>query len=187
MTRSLPTLALAAAITLLSGCAATVQQPTSAPGAQAAAPAAPIAAPSVASGRLVVLLTGPAAVMSSADWLAFREEWETSVGAAAAAAKVVATLPGSEAQIPADPAVLARVQVNDFRYVSQAKRYALGVMAGNAYMDLDVEFLDWPGKRLLGTRKYATTSSAWHGVFSAMTPKQVEAVSAEIVKTATGQ
>jgi hypothetical protein len=44
----------------------------------------------------------------------------------------------------------------------------------------------WDGrthtKRSLGTRKYATTSSAWQGVVSAMTNKQVAALSTEIVQ-----
>mgnify|MGYP006206573815 FL=1 len=78
------------------------------------------------------------------------------------------------------------MKVNDFRYVSQAKRYAVGVFAGNAFLDLDVEFVELPQLKTFANRKFQTSSSAWQGVFSAMTPKQVEAVSKEIMAEVAG-
>jgi hypothetical protein len=38
---------------------------------------------------------------------------------------------------------------------------------------------------VVGTRRYATSSSAWEGVFSAMTDKQVLAISNGIVRDLT--
>jgi len=38
-----------------------------------------------------------------------------------------------------------------------------------------------PSGRVLGSRKYSTSSTAWQGIFSAMTSKQVQAISEEIV------
>ncbi|MFT3820279.1 MAG: DUF4410 domain-containing protein [Rubrivivax sp.] len=80
-----------------------------------------------------------------------------------------------------DSSVLVQAKVHDFRYVSQAKRYAIGVFTGNASMDIEVDFIEMPSGRPLGTRKYSASSSALHGVFAAMTPKQVEAVAKEIM------
>ena len=79
------------------------------------------------------------------------------------------------------------MKVNDFRYVSQAERYGLGVMTGNAFMDVEAEFLELPQLRPFATRKFQTSSSAWQGIFSAMTPKQVEAVAKEIVNEVAGK
>jgi hypothetical protein len=74
------------------------------------------------------------------------------------------------------------VKVNDYRYVSAVARYAVGVLTGNAFIDADVAFLDLKTRRPIGNRNYSTSSSAWQGIFSAMTPKQLEGISTEIVK-----
>jgi hypothetical protein len=55
-------------------------------------------------------------------------------------------------------------------------------MTGNAFMDADVRFLDLKTGKALGTKNYNTSSTAWQGVFSAMTEKQIQAICAEIVK-----
>ena len=62
----------------------------------------------------------------------------------------------------------------------------VGVFAGNAFLDLDVEFVELPQLKTFANRKFQTSSSAWQGVFSAMTPKQVEAVSKEIMAEVAG-
>ena len=55
-------------------------------------------------------------------------------------------------------------------------------MAGNAYMDLEVQYVELPSNKPFGAKKFNTSSSAWEGIFSAVTPKQVQAVSDMIVK-----
>lgn len=55
-------------------------------------------------------------------------------------------------------------------------------MTGNAYIDADVSFAELPGATTVGTRKYATTSSAMQGVFAPMTENQIRGSSDEIVK-----
>lgn len=170
-------LALVVAVAL-TGCAASVSRPT------ASTSQARLAVP-VATDKLFVVVMPAPGLQPGDNWEAFREEWQTSLASASALQKIDAVLLEREPESVAASATLARVIVNDFRYVSQAKRYGLGVMTGNAFMDLDVEFFAAPGKQSLGQRKFSTTSSAWHGVFSAMTPKQVEAVASEIVKEVT--
>ena len=167
----LPTLALCAA--LLAGCAATVTQP--------GAPAARMEAPAAPAKQVIAVLSSTAALQAHEDWAAFREEWQTAMSAATAQARMVFTLAADAGLASAEPATLLRIKVKDFRYVSQAKRFAVGVFSGNASMDVEVEFVELPSGRVFGTRNYALTSSAWQGVFAAMTPKQVQATADQIV------
>jgi len=158
---------------VLSGCAATVPRD--------AGQAAPVSASPQAAKRVLLEISAAGNIGVGADWDAFVEEWQTSMTAAAAANGATFTMlkPGSPA--PGDAAALVKMKVNDFKYVSQAKRYAVGIFAGNAFMDVEVEYVELPPGKTLGKRKFQTSSSAWQGIFSAMTPKQVEAVAKEIV------
>ncbi|MBW0172445.1 MAG: DUF4410 domain-containing protein [Hydrogenophaga sp.] len=175
--RLISTLALATAV-FLTGCAATVTRDAKAPAASGASPAA--------AKTVVLEVYGARNIGSGEDWDALLEEWQTSMSAAAASKGAQFKLAKAEAARPSGPAVLVKMKVNDFRYVSQAKRYAVGVFAGNAFMDLDVEFVELPQLKTFANRKFQTSSSAWQGVFSAMTPKQVEAVSKEIMSEVAG-
>lgn len=177
--RQIISIAALSVAALLGGCAATVTQaPAAAPGA---------AASEAATRRVIVALIATPAVREASNWQAFREEWQTAMTAAASQLGVGVTVVVGDEVPAAAPAVLVRLKVNDYRYVSQAARYGAGVFTGNAHMNLDAEFIELPGRRLWKTRKYETASSAWQGVFSAMTPKQVEAVSGEIMKEVTGR
>lgn len=180
--RALGSAMAAAAIALLAGCAANVTR-TDAPAAGGTAAAAParIAVPAGTRNLHVMLVPGPK-LQRDENWAALREEWITSLTAASGPQKITGLLVDAEPAAVPEGTVLARVLVNDYRYVSQAKRYGLGIFSGNAFLDLDIEFFAPPGKQPIGTRKFSTSSSAWQGVFSAMTPKQVEAVVGEIVR-----
>lgn len=173
---ALITLTLAA---LLSGCAATVTRSTAA--------AAPAAASPAAGKKILMEVSAAPGIATGEDWDAFLDEWRTSMSAAASRQGASFTLAQSGAAPKSEPAVLVNMKVNDFKYVSQAKRYAVGVFSGNAFMDVDIELIEYPLGKSLGVRKFQTSSSAWQGVFSAMTPKQVEAVSNEIVGDIAGK
>lgn len=168
----LPLLAAA----LLAGCAATVTR------GSADGPRVAVAVAAEAAKKVVLDITGPAGANSGPDWEAFKEEWQTSLTAALAARAAAFELAGASGAAAGTPAVLLKMRVNEYRYVSQAKRYMVGIFSGNASLDIEVEFIEMPGNKSLGKRKYATSSSALQGVFSAMTPKQVEAVAQEIVQ-----
>ncbi len=176
MTRMLLTLLLAGS---LAACAATVErsEPTSA--ASAARASAAVIAPSTLSRLLVVLTPAPGIALDE-NWTAFREEWQTSLANAAGGHGIATVLLDREPANMAQGEVLARVRVNDYRYVSQARRIGLGVMTGNARMDLSVDYLG-AGGQTLGNRQFQTSSRAMQGIFSAMTPKQVAAVVEEII------
>jgi hypothetical protein len=54
-------------------------------------------------------------------------------------------------------------------------------MVGNAWINSSADFSDLNSGRLLGTRTYDTSSSAWEGVMSAMTQEQVQAIAKQII------
>lgn len=162
---------LAAAVAL-AGCAANVQLGPSGGQKIAVSPAA--------TKQLVLVVDGSAAATQSKDWEQFRGEWRNAITEAAAAAKLDVRYQDSAAP-PATPAVLARVYINDYRYVTQGARFAVGIMTGNAFVDAEVSFTELPGNTAAGTRKYNTSSSAGQGIFSPMTEKQVRAICDAIV------
>lgn len=162
------------AAVLLAGCAASVQLPPSS--------APKIALSAAAARQLVLVVDGSRAARESKDWEQFRGEWRTAITEAGAAAKLdVRFHEGSAPAASAGPAVLARVTINDYRYVTQGARFAVGIMTGNAFVDAEVAFSELPANTAAGTRSYNTSSSAGQGIFSAMTEKQVRAICDAIV------
>lgn len=175
VTRLFAILVLAA----VSGCAATVNQ--------SAVGEAKLLAPSTQTKKVGLLVKASPAVEQSKDWQTFRAEWRTAMAEATAGAGLPFVYFDADVPASADPLVLVRVHVNDYRYLTSGARYGFGVMTGNAYIDADAEFVELPANRVLGGKKYATSSSAWEGIFSAMTDKQLRAVANEIVNDLTRQ
>lgn len=136
--------------------------------------------PSVAK-KVIFLIDGNDSVKSGKHWELFLEDWNSSMTAATTEANIGFMMIGSEDKIPSEVATLVRVTVNDYRYMAQWARYMVGVLAGNAYMDVTVEFLELPSRKQLASRSYKTSTSGGQGIFSAASPKQIEAVSVEIV------
>jgi hypothetical protein len=165
-------------VVTLAGCAANVKQTTmQSPTEPAAAPRA-----QAPTGALVTVVTGSAEMQANSDWSDFMEEWQSSMEKSTGNSKMTFVFAKDELSLPANAAVLVRLTVNDFKYVSTTKRIMLGIIAGNAYMDIDAQYLDLPSKKVFGSNKFNTSSSAWEGIFSAVTPKQVQTVSDMIVK-----
>lgn len=156
---------------LLGACAATVSKPAGQAPVQISRPATSVN----------LLITGAPAIRGSSDWQTFRAEWRTAFAAAASIRGINSAY--SEAELPDYPpgTVLVKVVVNDYRYLTSGARYGFGIMTGNAFIDADAQYIEFPGPRAFGARKFATSSSAWQGVFSAMTDKQVRAISDEIL------
>ena len=163
-------LAVAAA---LAGCAATVTR-------DASHATAPITVSPAAAKRIHLAITPAPGVETGADWTRLVADWQTSMTAAAygRGASFALARPG---ETPAGSGVLLRMQVNQFRYMTEGTRALVGVFGGNASLDVDVTFVELPQGNTRGTRNYKTSSSAWQGVLSAMTPKQVDAIANEIV------
>jgi hypothetical protein len=169
-------LAVSVCLIGLIGCAATVNQ-----SGMAGQPQQPRAFTQTSDKSLILRVSGNAGLQANSDWADFNEEWRKSMEAAAANANMSFTFASDDDAANGKAGTLVRVKVNDFKYLSQVKRYMLGLMAGNGSMNVDVDYIDLPSKKLLATKNFSTSTNASEGIFSAATPKQVEAVSLEIV------
>jgi hypothetical protein len=158
---------------LLAGCAATVQSPQESRAA--------IEVPAAAAKKIVLIVQGSDTAANSSDWEPLRGEWRTAMAAAAAEAGIAFEWRDSLSNLPRGPGTAVVVKVQDYRYLSTGARYGLGAFAGNAFIDADVSYRELPSNRALGSRKVSTSSTAWQGIFSAMTSKQVAAICQEIV------
>lgn len=170
----IPYAALLLTTALLGGCAATVQKGAS---------TAPLAISPEASQRVVLHMTGSAEVLQSKDWEAFKGEWRGALRGEAASAGIAFDAldslppPGGRA-----PGTLLVVHVNDYRYLTPGARCGLGILTGNAYIDARLRFLDLKSGASFGEQSVNTSSTAWQGIFSAMTDKQVAAISRDVVQ-----
>lgn len=159
---------------LMVGCAATVKRPT--------APGESLAIPTSATSTVYLLVTSEGKHEASKDWELFRAEWRTAMAEIAGAAGRRFVHLDARPESFDGHGTLVVVDVNDYRYLSAGARYGFGVMTGNAYIDADAEFYVVPEMHNAGSRKYATSSTAWQGIFSAMTSKQVEAIAEQMLK-----
>jgi hypothetical protein len=175
MRRTLKLLAPLAAALILAGRAATVQRP-------AATHEAPMAVPAAAAQRVLLHVQPSPSLAKSQDWELFRSEWRTAMTAAAGNAGKQFSYLDAAPESATEAGTLIVVTVNDYRYLSPGARFGFGIFTGNAFVDANATFYELPGRREIGRRKYSTSSSAWQGVFSAMTDRQVQAISAEMVK-----
>ncbi|WGF90012.1 hypothetical protein [Marinivivus vitaminiproducens] len=164
---------MAAVAMALAGCAANLEQ------GDAGAP--PLRVEPTASRNIVLNVTGSPVATGSEDWQDFKGEWTAAMEAAATARGARFGTQDGEPRATGQAGTLVVVDVEDYRYMSTGARFGLGAMAGNAYVDADVRFLDLASGTPLGRRSYTTSSSAWEGVFSAMTSKQVGAIADAIV------
>ena len=167
----------ASALLLLTGCAVTVKTPEP-PGAGAPR----LAAPAVATTQVGLMVTATPAMRMEADWLPFRAEWRNAFKTATAAAGLRMHFFETEPSEHLPGTVLVRITVQDYRHISTGMRWALGGLTRNAFVDADVEFIELPIRRRLGTRRYSTSSSFWQGVLSPMTDKQLAALAAAMVQ-----
>lgn len=167
-------LTIAAAAVSLAGCAAQVVKTAPAGGAQ-------VRVPAESSKAVVLNIGGTPAATKASDWAAFRSEWSNAVQAEASARALPFSLQDGEARATGQDGTLVTVFVNDYHYVTPGARFGLGVMTGNAFIDAKVRFADLKTGRLFGEEAINTSSSAWEGVFSAMTDKQLQAIAKDIV------
>jgi hypothetical protein len=165
--KSLSLLALVGAL-MLGGCAATVQRPD----AERAAPALNVAA----SQRVVMNVQLDPQHPQDAGWQAFRKEWLDITSEQATGRGHQFSVQEGQPKPTGQDGVLLVARINDYKHVGVGARVWLGAMTGNAFVDCKIEFRDLKTGRLYGERTYNTSSSAWHGVFAATTPKQIYAI-----------
>lgn len=158
---------------LLSGCAATVNR---------AGGEAPLTLSPAAKQRVVLVVQGSETAKSGSNWEEIRTLWKEAMTAATTSAHMGFEYRDTTSGTPTTAATMVNVQINDYRYISQGARFAMGVMLGNAFMDADIAFVELPSGKAAGTRKFNTQSSGRQGIFSAMTDKQIRAMCEEIVR-----
>ncbi len=158
---------------LLTGCAATVTKQNG---------GAPVPVGIKAPGKVVVLnLTGSDVTTSAKDWAGFKSVWNDECSGEFHDAEAQFSMQSGVPQPTGSAGTLVVVNVVDYRYVSVGARVMLGVMTGNAFVNAQAEYRDLKTGDTWGTKTYDTKSSAWNGVFAAMTTKQVRAICHEIL------
>jgi hypothetical protein len=156
----------------LCGCAATVKRDDA---------SASIKVGSDAAKSVVLNMTGSADSTESKDWEPFKGLWRQALKEETAAMGASFTAQEGDAKSTGEPGTLLVVDIADYRYLSTGMRYGFGVMTGNAYVIARVSFRDLKTGESWGERNYDTSSTAWQGIFSAMTDKQVHAICKQIV------
>lgn len=168
----------AALVLALSGCAARMEKPEN---------QAPIRVGAAAATKLVLNLSGSDVATKASDWETMKGVWRDAFSEEAKNAGVPFGFQDGAPRPMGEGGTLLAVYVNDYRYVSTGARFGLGVMTGNAFVDSKVRFMDLKDGQLWGEQPYNTKSTAWEGVFSAMTSKQVEAICKSMVATSLGK
>lgn len=178
MTKITLTLAVVSSLAL-AGCAST-------PGGETSEPEKPVRiAPAVqvpaASARKVVLaMTGPKHVVESSDWGEFKREWRETFADHARQAGVAYEFVDGEAKPTGEDGTLLLVHVADYRIVGIGARIMFGIMTGNAFIDARVRYASLRDGAVFGEQQYNTSSSAGGGVFSKVTPQQVDAIAGNV-------
>lgn len=160
-------------VLLMAGCASTVQKQDG---------GAPVPVGTKAPGKHVALnLTGSDVSTSAKDWTGFKGIWHDECSEEFHAAEAQFSMQDGAPQPTGSEGALVVVNVVDYRYVSIGARVMLGIMTGNAFINAQVGFQDLKTGETWATKTYDTKSSAWNGVFAAMTTKQVRAMCHEIL------
>nr|WP_314871928.1 hypothetical protein [uncultured Pseudomonas sp.] len=121
-----------------------------------------------------------AMVLQNDDWLRLKQEWNEALLLQANRAGL--NLTGEKAALTDEnDAVCVKINVTNFRYLTPGARYGAGVMVGNAWINSSAEYSYLKSRKVIGTRTYDTSSSAWEGVMSAMTKEQADAISQKII------
>lgn len=167
-------LSLLILVAALCGCASTVQKSNE-------SSATAVATSMGANKALVLDVTGSAVATTAKDWNDFRALWPEACSQEASAVGAAFSMQDALNAATKSDGTLVVVDVEDYRYVSTGARIAFGVMTGNAFINAKVTFRDLKSGEVRATKSYDTTSTAWQGVFSGMTTKQVRAMCHEIV------
>lgn len=169
------TLAFSAA---LAGCAATVDRSAGSASVQASAASSQLSMkiPEAHAKNLVVNFQLASGIDRS-GWAEFRDEWKAIFTEQAAKDGIKVSFQEGEAKTGTGAGTLVVVSVLDYRNVRPAAKIMLGIMVGNAYINSKVQFRDLSSGQTYGERSYNSEGNLGHGIFSAVTPKQLYAVS----------
>ena len=163
-------LSCAVALSMLCGCAAKVKS-----GGSAA-----LAIPEAAKQNLVVAIKGAEQVEQNPDWNLLKRDWNNALQIEARQAGFNVTESSAVAPTGEDGVGIS-INVSKFRYIEPGSRYVAGALVGNAWVFSRADYSDLKSGAPIGSRTYDTSSSAWEGVASAMTQKQVQAIAKQMI------
>lgn len=139
--------------------------------------------PKRAASKLVLNVSGSNETTGSDDWEGFKQEWREYFLNQAEDAHIAFEMQEGPPRATGEDGVLLYVFVHDYRFIRPGTRYVTGVMSGNAFIESKLTFSDLRTGESFGSQTASTSSSAWEGIFSAMTNKQVEAIAQDVFKT----
>ena len=116
------------------------------------------------------------------DHPSYKQEWRDIFKEQATTAGIAFEFQDGDAKPTGTAGTLLSVYMNDYRFVGIGSRLAFGIMTGNAYIDATLRFRSLADGATFGEQAYNTGSSASHGVFAAMTPKQIYAIADEVIR-----
>ena len=139
--------------------------------------------PDAAKRKLLLAMTGPQDIIASKDWADFKREWRDTFAEHAKQAGVAFSFVDTpQAEPTGEDGTILRVDVADYRMVGIGARIFLGVMTGNAYIEAKASYFSLRDGSAFGEQQFSTSSSAWGGVFSKVTPQQVDAIASNVFK-----
>ncbi len=181
-------LLVAIAFVLLSGCAATVQRPTTDDGAKQAPVGAtaplvtPLVVPAGSLKKLVLVFQPTGTFQKDSGWTDFAKEWSDIFKEQfkAKGVEVVSqeTAPAASAQV----GTVLTMNVKDYRNLRPGMKIMFGILVGNAFINASGEFRDLATGTVYGTRVYDTSGSVWQGIFASTTPSQMYAIADQAIK-----
>jgi hypothetical protein len=130
--------------------------------------------------QITMNLTGSEAATTSRDWELMRNTLRDAMAGAAAAIDATFSMQTGKPRPTGQTGTLLILNIEHFRYLTETTRYMAGILAGNAFVEASVQFKDLRTGTAIGQRTFNTSSTAWEGIFSAMTDKQVRAIATEI-------
>ncbi len=138
--------------------------------------------PAASSHRLVLNLSGSPTSTESKDWASFKSEWRAIFEQQASAAGITFEWQDGAARHLGQAGTLVVVHVNDYRFVGQGSRIFFGSMTGNAYINANLRYINLKSGAPMGAHAVNTSSSAGHGVFASVTPKQIYAIADDVIR-----
>jgi hypothetical protein len=166
-------------LALLTGCAAAVKKDS--------ANAGSLEMPKKVISKLVLNVSGPKETTSAEDWNGFKQEWLEHFEEQAEEAHIAFEMQEGPPRATGEEGVLLYVFVQDYRFIRPGTRYIVGITAGNAFIESKLTLSDLQTGAPLGSQVANTASSAWEGIFSAMTNRQVEAIATDVFKQIKGK
>ena len=167
----------------LAGCSASVQREV---------PSLPAAVQGTAAGATatklsiakIVLVTVPAneAVAKRPDWPELMAALTAAMAKASADARIEFSSFAAGSRPTPEPGTLVTLKVNDYKLIGSDQRFSMGAMSGSGALDAEASFADLQTGRELGKRKYSASSGAFQGLFSAPTERQLDVLSAQVIK-----